>query len=98
MNALKLVSIKVTVKGNSTIILSNDSQVTFFGQSVRVYGAPRSKSLSCWFTLSGDHTIAANAAIAAGTEYLVDPRDISVADEATGHRGGFIHPDDIKMS
>tara|TARA_R110000822_G_scaffold280634_1_gene402235 strand:+ start:145 stop:441 length:297 start_codon:yes stop_codon:yes gene_type:complete len=98
MNALKLVSINVTKKGNSTIILSDNSQVTFFGQTIRVFGAPRSKSLSCWFTLEGDHTIAANAAMLAGTLYHVDPRDISVADEATGHRGGFIHPDDIKMS
>ena len=95
MKKLQIVSIKLSEKGNTTVLLAADSLVSFCGIQTTVYGAPQSESTACWFCLKGNHTQVLEAKQANGVSFHVNPAFISVADETTGHRGGFINPNNV---
>ena len=96
MKQLTIVNIKVTKKGHTVIVLADDAPATFCGITTRVYGAPTASNTSCWLCLQGDHSSKFEA-LRASTVFEVDSRDISRPDEKSGHRGGFIHPNDITV-
>lgn len=95
MATLSIVKIKLTEKNNTVVVFADDAQVTFIGITARLYGSPASTNTSCWMCLDGDHTSKFEAA-KSSYSFEVDPRDISRPDEVSGHRGGFIHPNDLK--
>lgn len=96
MATLKIVKIKITEKDNTVIVFADDVQIAFTGITSKLYGSPKSDNTSCWMCLDGNHQKHFEA-ITASHEFEIDPRDISRPDEQSGHRGGFIHPDDIKV-
>jgi len=96
MATLTIVKIKITEKSNTVIVLADDSRAEFCGIQARLYGSPKSDNTSCWMCLDGDH-LKHFESIKDSHAFEVNPRDISKPDEESGHRGGFIHPDDIKV-